>query len=103
MFLRLVHTAAGDALIEQLLRISLTLFGRLQGNVLQNDVNSGHRGHVGDTLPHHPGAEYAELIDRLLFDTIRPVCATVHLVKLEEKRRDHVLGDRRANQVGECA
>ncbi len=103
LLFRLVHASASYTFVQQFFRVGLAFLSRLQGHIFQNDIDAGHCGNVGNTLTHHPRAEYAQLIDQLLVYAFWPAGATVNFVKLEEERRNHILGDRRANEVGECA
>ena len=101
--LLLSRAAPRDRLLDQTLRVGLALLGRLQRDVLEDDLDARLGAHVGDRRAHHAGAEHDHLLGLEGLDALRTVAVAVDLLQVEEERLDHVLGDLPGDQVDEVA
>ena len=103
--LRLVfgHAAALNALLQQPLGVGFAFLCRVLRDVLEDHFNARHGRDVGNTLPHHAGAQYAHLLGGLGLNIFRARGTAVNLIQIEEKRVDHVFRHRRERQFGQTA
>ena len=95
--------AALDRLGDELLGIALAAVGGLLRDVLEDHVEPGAGGDIGDRRPHHPGAEDDQLLRPEGLDLIGPAALAVGLLEVEEERLDHVLRHLACRQVDEVA
>ncbi len=101
--LLLARAAALDGLGHELLRVALAAVGRLQRDVLEDDVDPGLGAHVGDPRAHHPGAEHDDLVRRERLDRVGTPAGAGGCLHVEEERLDHVLRHLAGDQVDEVA
>ena len=92
--LLLGHATAGHALVQQATRIGLALLRVLEGTVQQHDLLAGIGRNIGDAGAHHARAQDAELLHPGLRHTFGPAHQLVRRALVDEKRADHVAGDR---------
>src|SRR5699024_6722173 len=90
------------AFVELLLGVGLALFGGLQTDVLENDVDSGGSRDVRDPGAHHARADHGQLGRLRGFETVGTRTARVDRIQVEEERLGHVfelLSDHEVDQI----
>ena len=65
------HAAALHALLQQALCVGFALLCRLLRDVLEDHLDTRHGRHIGNALPHHARAQYANLLGGLGLDVFR--------------------------------
>ena len=62
------HPAPLHALLQQALCVGFALLCRFLRDVLEDHLNARHGGDIGNALPHHARAQYANLLGGLRLD-----------------------------------
>ena len=93
--------ATGDGLVEDLPRVVLSLLGRLERDVLEDDVDAVAGADVGDPRAHHARTEHRDPGGRARRVARRTRAAAVDRAQVEPEGLDHVLRDLATGEVGE--